>query len=48
MVNLGTIVALYFSPQLIEWAGWPSVFYVVGLLGFIWTPLWLWFAISGR
>mmetsp|Transcript_5042 Transcript_5042/g.18370 ORF Transcript_5042/g.18370 Transcript_5042/m.18370 type:complete len:442 (+) Transcript_5042:111-1436(+) len=47
MVNLGTVVALYVSPHLIKQAGWPSVFYAFGLLGFLWAPLWLWFALPG-
>lgn len=39
-IYLGTVVALFLSPKIIITLGWPAVFYLSGLLGFIWYGFW--------
>jgi ACS family sodium-dependent inorganic phosphate cotransporter len=40
-IPVGTLVGLSLSGFLIDAYGWPSVFYVFGTLGFVWTMLWI-------
>src|SRR6516164_7144227 len=40
-VSFGTAVALLFSPIIVLSLGWPSVFYISGMLGVIWLVAWL-------
>jgi len=37
---LGTVVALVFSPIVIEAMGWPALFYLSGAIGVIWVIAW--------
>jgi ACS family sodium-dependent inorganic phosphate cotransporter len=39
-VSVGTVAALLISPILIGAYGWESVFYIYGVLGFIWWIFW--------
>lgn len=39
-VAFGTVIALLFSPALVIWLGWESVFYISGALGIVWLILW--------
>lgn len=36
----GSILGLGFSPHMIHYLAWPSVFYVFGSLGVVWYILW--------
>lgn len=36
----GSIMGLAFSPQIIDWWGWPSVFYIFGSMGTVWFFYW--------
>jgi MFS family permease len=40
-VSFGTAVALLVSPIIVLRLGWPSVFYISGMLGVIWLVAWL-------
>jgi ACS family sodium-dependent inorganic phosphate cotransporter len=43
-IPLGTVAALLLTPAItIAW-GWPAVFYLFGILGFLWYSLWHFFA----
>jgi len=43
-IPLGTVAALLLTPAItIAW-GWPAVFYLFGILGFLWYGLWYFFA----
>ena len=37
---LGTVVALVFSPLVIEAMGWPALFYLSGAVGVLWVVAW--------
>lgn len=39
-VPLGTVGALLLTPTIVITLGWPWVFYLFGLLGFVWYGLW--------
>lgn len=39
-IPLGTLAATLATPWLVEAYGWPSVFYVFGLLGLVWYAYW--------
>jgi ACS family sodium-dependent inorganic phosphate cotransporter len=39
-VSFGTAVGLMASPLIVLTLGWPSVFYISGLLGLIWMAIW--------
>lgn len=39
----GAMLAPIVIAQVIIWGGWRSAFVVIGLLGFLWLPLWIWF-----
>lgn len=39
-IPLGTLFALTTSGWIVSTYGWPSVFYIFGALGFVWTALW--------
>ncbi len=41
---LGTVVATLGTPWLVGAYGWPAVFYVFGLTGFVWLAYWLFFS----
>jgi len=41
--GVGAMLAPVIIAQIIIWAGWRASFVVIGLLGFLWIPLWLWF-----
>ncbi len=40
--GVGAVLAPVLIAQVIVWAGWRSAFIVIGVLGFLWIPLWLW------
>jgi ACS family sodium-dependent inorganic phosphate cotransporter len=40
-VPLGTVVALLASPIIVLSLGWPVVFYISGVLGFLWIAAWM-------
>ena len=37
----GSIAGLSLSPHMVQWLGWPSVFFIFGSLGLVWFALWL-------
>mmetsp|Transcript_34740 Transcript_34740/g.75952 ORF Transcript_34740/g.75952 Transcript_34740/m.75952 type:complete len:547 (-) Transcript_34740:856-2496(-) len=37
----GSIMGLAFSPHIIDWFDWPSVFYIFGSLGTVWFGYWV-------
>jgi len=39
-IALGTVLALLLTPSIVIVWGWPAVFYVFGLLGFLWYGFW--------
>jgi MFS transporter, ACS family, solute carrier family 17 (sodium-dependent inorganic phosphate cotransporter), other len=39
-IALGTVLALLLTPSIVVTWGWPAVFYVFGLLGFLWYGFW--------
>jgi ACS family sodium-dependent inorganic phosphate cotransporter len=39
-IPLGTLFALLSTGWIVSRYGWPSVFYVFGLMGFVWTAIW--------
>ncbi len=39
-VSFGTAVALLASPLIVLTLGWPSVFYISGVLGLLWLAIW--------
>ncbi|CAG2062474.1 unnamed protein product, partial [Timema podura] len=39
--SLGSALTLPLCGQLIHWFGWPSVFYVTGVLGTLWYAAWV-------
>ena len=41
--GLGAMIAPLVIAQLILWTDWRWSFVVIGVLGFLWVPLWLWF-----
>jgi len=41
-IPLGTLFALTTTGWIIAHYGWPSVFYVFGATGFLWTAIWYW------
>ncbi|MDA1315012.1 MAG: MFS transporter [Acidobacteria bacterium] len=41
--GLGAMIAPVVIAQLILWRDWRWAFVIIGLLGFLWVPLWLWF-----
>jgi ACS family hexuronate transporter-like MFS transporter len=41
--GVGAMLAPIVIAQIIIWGGWRSSFIVIGGLGFLWIPLWLWF-----
>lgn len=43
-IPLGTVGALFLTPVIVLAWGWPWVFYLFGLLGFIWFVFWYFFA----
>jgi MFS transporter, ACS family, hexuronate transporter len=46
LINFGTNFASIIGPPLFVWIaagwGWPACFAIMGALGFLWLPLWLW------
>ena len=46
--GVGAMMAPILIAQVIIWTGWRSAFIVIGALGFLWIPLWLWFYRSPR
>ena len=40
-MDVGSVVGLLLAPLLIKYCGWNSVFYIFGLLGFLWCSLWI-------
>ncbi len=46
--GVGAMLAPIVIAQVIIWGGWRSSFIVIGALGFLWVPLWLWFYRSPR
>ena len=46
--GVGAMLSPIFIAQVIIWAGWRASFVVIGALGFLWVPLWLWFYRSPR
>ena len=38
---MGTVISLPVSGLLAEFYGWPSIFYVFGIVGLIWTLIWM-------
>uniref|UniRef100_A0A0N4ZLK6 MFS domain-containing protein n=1 Tax=Parastrongyloides trichosuri TaxID=131310 RepID=A0A0N4ZLK6_PARTI len=46
-LQVGNLVSISISSVLCESSlGWPSIFYLFGLLGFLWCGLWFWLAAS--
>ncbi len=41
--GVGAMLAPILIAQIIIWGGWRSAFIVIGALGFLWIPFWLWF-----
>ncbi len=41
--GVGAMLAPILIAQIIIWAGWRASFIVIGLTGFLWLPIWLWF-----
>lgn len=41
--GVGAMLAPIIIAQVIIWGGWRSSFLVIGGLGFLWVPVWLWF-----
>ena len=41
-IPLGTLFALTTTGLIVEAYGWPSVFYVFGATGFLWSAVWFW------
>jgi ACS family hexuronate transporter-like MFS transporter len=41
--GLGAMIAPLVIAQLILWTDWRWSFVIIGVLGFLWVPLWLWF-----
>lgn len=39
-MHTGSIVGLGLSPHIIDWIGWPPVFYMFGSLGIVWYVFW--------
>jgi len=46
--GVGAMLAPILIAQVIIWGGWRSAFLVIGAIGFLWVPLWLWFYRSPR
>jgi ACS family sodium-dependent inorganic phosphate cotransporter len=46
-IPLGTLFALTTTGWIVDRYGWPSVFYVFGVTGFVWTAIWFWQASDG-
>lgn len=46
--GVGAMLSPILIAQVIIWAGWRASFVVIGALGFLWVPLWLWFYRSPR
>ena len=38
---IGTVIALFSTPLIISAYGWPSVFYIFGSLGLVWSIIWI-------
>lgn len=43
-IPLGTLFALLTTGWIVSTYGWPSVFYLFGVTGFVWTAVWFFFA----
>src|SRR5262249_33265936 len=43
-ISLGTVAALLLTPMIVLAWGWQAVFYCFGLLGFLWSAFWQFFA----
>lgn len=41
--GVGAMVAPIIVAQAIIWAGWRWAFIAIGITGFLWVPLWIWF-----
>jgi MFS transporter, ACS family, aldohexuronate transporter len=41
--GVGAVLAPIVIGQIIIWGGWRSAFLVIGAIGFLWLPLWMWF-----
>jgi len=41
-IPLGTLFALTTTGWVVDRYGWPSVFYIFGATGFVWTAIWFW------
>lgn len=39
--NVGAVLCMAILPVLYTWLGWPTIFYLTGLLGVMWVVLWL-------
>lgn len=46
--GVGAMIAPLLIAQLILWSDWRWAFIIIGLTGFAWLPLWLWFYRSPR
>jgi ACS family hexuronate transporter-like MFS transporter len=41
--GVGAMLAPVIIAQIIIWSGWRLSFIAIGLIGFLWLPLWIWF-----